>query len=82
MKSEVSYQVNFIREEDGRYTAVVPAFDGAATFGDTFEHAQEMAREMIEGFIELYEEAGRELPASDTNHTSRITLPVSHVVGA
>ena len=39
------------REEDGRYSVAVPALPGCHTWGDSKDHAVEMAREAIDLYL-------------------------------
>ena len=59
------YTVLLYREEDGRYTALIPAFGALATYGDTVEHALAMARDAIELVASSMAEDGEEVPEED-----------------
>ena len=56
------YKILLRKEEDGTYTVIVPALPGCLTFGHTVEEALEMAKEVIEGFIECMIARGEEVP--------------------
>ncbi len=58
-----SYSVILEPDPEGGYVAVVPAFPGCYSQGDTFEAALANAREAIELTIEDIEAAGE--PVSD-----------------
>jgi predicted RNase H-like HicB family nuclease len=62
MKEVKSYEVVFVREADGGYSVSVPDLPGCATEGDTFEEAQAMAKEAIEGYLETLIERGLPIP--------------------
>ena len=60
-----NYRVILRREPEGVYTAFVPAFTSCITWGETVEHALEMAKDAIEGCIEVMLEEGMEIPPDD-----------------
>ena len=45
------YTVVFEPAEEGGYVVHVPALGGAATQGETFEEAREMAKDLIAGYL-------------------------------
>ena len=51
--------------EEGKFTALIPAFGLLATYGDTVEHALEMAREAIEVATQGLIEDGEDVPDPD-----------------
>ena len=55
------------KEPEGTYTAIVPALPGCITWGENIEHAMEMAKEAIEGYIEVLKQEGEPVP--DDNET-------------
>ena len=63
----LNYRVILIPEPDGGYTVKVPAIRGCITYGDTVEEALEMAKDAIEGCIEVLVEAGERIPQDDSN---------------
>ena len=63
------------KEPEGTYTAIVPALPGCITWGETVEHAMEMAKEAIEGCIEVLKEEGEPVP--DDNETLEYSLQLS-----
>jgi predicted RNase H-like HicB family nuclease len=60
------------KEPEGSYTISVPALPGCITFGDTVEHAIQMAKEAIELYIEELRERGEYIP--DDNETLEYSL--------
>ena len=50
------------REEDGRWSAVIPALPGCATWGLTEAEALNTLREAAQAYVEVLVEEGRELP--------------------
>ncbi len=61
----LNYRIRLIREEEGGYTVIVPALPGCVTFGETLEEAIAMAKEAIEGYIEILKELGKEVPTDN-----------------
>lgn len=58
----LAYTVRLEREEDGRYNVSVPALPGCLTWGESYEHALEMAREAIEGHLLALKKLGKPIP--------------------
>ena len=61
----MTYTVVLIREEDGRYSVVVPALNNLATFGNTMPEAFRMAEEAILLYLESIQEDGEPVPPDD-----------------
>ena len=57
-----TYKILMHKEPEGTYTVSVPALPGCMTYGDTVEHAIQMAQEAIELYIEELHERGEEIP--------------------
>jgi predicted RNase H-like HicB family nuclease len=57
-----SYHVILEREEQGTYSAYVPALPGCYSQGDTLEEALQNAREAIECHIESLRKDGLPIP--------------------
>lgn len=55
------YTVFFIPDETGGYTAHIPAL-GIVTEGENFREAKDMAKDAIEGWIEVAQEIGKPVP--------------------
>jgi antitoxin HicB len=58
----VRYTVVMLRERDGRYSAVVPALPGCATWGETLPEALKMAEEAILAYRDGQEALGKLMP--------------------
>jgi len=58
-----TYSIVVLREKDGRYSVVVPALPGCATWGDALPEALRMAEEAIQAYAEGLREQGKSLPA-------------------
>jgi predicted RNase H-like HicB family nuclease len=61
MKSYV-FQAELVEEEDGRWSAGVPALPGCATWGDTKEEALRNLHDAVEAYIRDVARAGAEVP--------------------
>jgi antitoxin HicB len=59
---QLTYRILMHKEPEGSYTVSVPALPGCMTFGETVEHAIQMAKEAIELYIEELNERGEEIP--------------------
>lgn len=59
-------------EADGGFSVSVPALPGCHTQGETREEALEMARDAIEGYLEVLKAEGRSLP--EPSQIERITI--------
>ena len=60
------------KETEGNYTVSVPALPGCVTYGETPEHAIEMAKEVINLYIEELKERGEDIP--DDSNTLEYSL--------
>ena len=63
--NEFRYIAAFWEDADG-YSVIFPDIPGACTMGDNFEHAKEMAAEVLELWLEIFEEDGIEFPRART----------------
>jgi predicted RNase H-like HicB family nuclease len=62
MEPAREYEVVLSPEPEGGFSVFVPELPSVATQGDTREQALAMAREAIEGYLEVMEEEGWEVP--------------------
>jgi predicted RNase H-like HicB family nuclease len=60
-----NYTFVFNPEPEGGYTVTCPALPGLVTYGETLNEAREMARDAMEGLIEVMLDMGEALPESD-----------------
>jgi antitoxin HicB len=60
-----TYTFVFNPEPEGGYTVTCPALPGLVTYGETLEAARQMARDAMEGLIEVMLEKGEAIPESD-----------------
>ena len=58
----MTYTVVFVREEDGRYSAHVPALAGCHTWGRNLPHAARMAEDAMLCHIESLQDRGVPIP--------------------
>jgi antitoxin HicB len=63
----LNYRILLTPEPDGGYTVKVPAIRGCITYGETIEEAIAMAKDAIEGCLEVLIEEGQPIPEDDTN---------------
>jgi antitoxin HicB len=59
---QLTYKILLHKEPEGSYTVSVPALPGCMTYGDSVEHALQMAEEAIELYIAELHERGEEIP--------------------
>lgn len=62
MSESREYEVVLIPEAEGGFSVSVPALPGCHTQGETVEEAVEMAKDAIEGYIEVLKAEGRPVP--------------------
>lgn len=60
-----TYIFAFDPKPEGGYTVTCPALPGLVTYGETLPEAREMARDAMEGLIEVILERGESIPESD-----------------
>ena len=58
----MTYTVAVLHEADGRFSAIVPALPGCATWGDTFEEAIDAVGEAIGLYLDTLRDFGDPLP--------------------
>ena len=62
MQKIAKYYAMFDPAEEGGYNVFFPDFPGCVTFGRTFEEAHEMAREVLDLWIEDLRDRNLEIP--------------------
>ena len=70
-----TFRIVLRKEPEGTYTALVPSLPGCITWGNNVEHALEMAKEAIEGYIAVLIEEGELVP--DDNETLEYSLQLT-----
>ncbi len=77
VRKVLKYIVVFEPAEEGGYVVTVPALPGCVTQGETFEEACEMAKDAIQGYLEVLKEDGDEIPIEPEGVVvSEVTVPV------
>jgi predicted RNase H-like HicB family nuclease len=75
MKSYI-FQVEIEQEEDGRWSADIPALPGCAAWGYSQEEALEAIQDTAKAYLEVLFEDGRPLPKEAEKTTQVIEAPV------
>lgn len=70
-----TYRIFLTQEPEGGYTATVPSLPGCITYGNNVNHAIDMAKEAIEGYLEVLKEQGEEIP--DDSHSLEYSLTLT-----
>jgi predicted RNase H-like HicB family nuclease len=68
------FNIRLIPEDDGRWTAEVPALPGCATWGSTRDQAIERITEAIELYLEVLIEEGKQVPDDDREDYARVDV--------
>jgi predicted RNase H-like HicB family nuclease len=63
---ERTYTFVFDPDPDGGFVVTCPALPGLVTWGATLEEARAMARDAMEGYIDVLIEDGEAVPESDS----------------
>jgi len=58
----LSYPAVFESDKAGLVDVSFPDFPGCVTFGENFEHAKKMAKEVLELWIEVLESQNKKIP--------------------
>ncbi|MDH3600476.1 MAG: type II toxin-antitoxin system HicB family antitoxin [Candidatus Tectomicrobia bacterium] len=77
MRSYV-FQIDLIEEDDGRWSAVVPALPGCAAWGHTKDEALKAIQDATEAYIEDMIEAGDALPTEGVLTVDAPVVTVTH----
>jgi antitoxin HicB len=71
----ITYRVLLAEEPEGGFTVTVPSLPGCVTYGENISEALTMAKEAIEGYIEVLKEQG--LPIPDDSRTLEYSLTLT-----
>jgi antitoxin HicB len=71
----MTYRVLLSEETEGGFTVSVPSLPGCITYGENISEALAMAKEAIEGYIEVLKEQG--LPVPDDSKTLEYSLTLA-----
>ena len=69
-----TFRILLTQEPEGGYTANIPSLPGCITYGDNIDHAIEMAKEAIEGYLIVLKEQGDEIPDDSNTLEYSLTL--------
>jgi antitoxin HicB len=69
-----TYRLILTAEPDGGFTVSIPALPGCITHGDSLEHALQMGKEAIEGYILLLKEMGEDIPDDSNTFEYSLTM--------
>ena len=64
METHQQFAIDYFQDEDGKFTARVPAIPGCVAWGDTLEDTHQAAIESIESCLEAREMVGAPIPDS------------------
>lgn len=67
IKQIYNFTAIFEPAEEGGYVVYIPALPGCMTQGETFEEAEMMAKDAIEGYLETLKELKEEIPTESDN---------------
>lgn len=73
----LTYNVQLRKEDEGGYTAIVPALPGCITYGETVDEAIEMVKEAVELYIDELIDRGESI--SDDSQTLELSIHVEAV---
>ena len=74
------FKVEVEQEEDGRWSADIPAFPGCAAWGYSREEALEAIQDTAQAYLEVLLEDGRPLPKEGEDDTQVIEAPMVAVI--
>lgn len=66
MQTHQQFAIDYFQDEEGKFTARVPAIPGCVAWGDTLEDAHRAAVEAVESCLEAREEVGA--PIGDSHY--------------
>ncbi len=73
-----NYTVIFEPAKEGGYTVYAPALQGCITQGDTFEEAETMIKDAIQGYLKVVKDLKEEIPIeSEKTIISRVPIKLS-----
>ncbi len=70
-----TFKILINKEPEGQYTASVPTLPGCITYGESVEHAIEMAKEAISLYVEELMDRGETIP--NDNETLEYSLNIA-----
>ena len=77
MKTKYAYPAQFLNEENGSISVFFPDLQGCCTGGyDTLEESVILAKDALEGYIEILLENGESLPAPSDYNDIKIPIEI------
>ncbi|OFY69749.1 MAG: antitoxin HicB [Bacteroidetes bacterium RIFCSPLOWO2_12_FULL_37_12] len=70
----LTYRILLNEEPEGGFTVIVPSLPGCITYGEDLQNAMDMAKEAIEGYIEVLKEQGEPIPDDSKTFEYSLTL--------
>lgn len=80
-KKILEYTAVFEMEKDGRYSVSFPALPGCVTFGNDLDHAQEMAQDALELWLEHLLDSKEPIPVEKSKtktYVSRMKVALAN----
>lgn len=74
MQKSLTYKIILHEEPEGGFTVTVPSLPGCVTYGEDLHQAMDMAKEAIEGYVEILKEQGDNIPDDTNTFESAITI--------
>lgn len=71
------FDIELEEEEDGRWSAVIPALPGCAVWGSTREEALRALQDGAQIYVEDMLEAGEEIPTKDVESRPRPAIAIN-----
>jgi antitoxin HicB len=71
-----TYRIILTQEPEGGFTVTIPTLPGCITYGDNINHAMDMAKEAIEGYLEVLKEQNKDIP--DDSRSLEYSLTIAH----
>ncbi|MFA5129904.1 MAG: type II toxin-antitoxin system HicB family antitoxin [Patescibacteria group bacterium] len=71
---ERQFTMLFQSEPEGGYTVIIPSLPGCVTYGKTLQHAQRMAMEAIELYLESIAKHGDHIPSDGPVFVSSVRV--------
>ena len=75
-KKVMSFTVVFEKAVEGGYIVTVPILPGCMTQGETFEEAEEMVKDAIQGYCESLTKHGEPIPEENEEFIGKVSVPV------
>src|SRR5580704_11630379 len=77
-KERYRYNIVFLPEPEGGFTAIVSALPGCVTYGRTLPEARKMAKDAISGYIKSLRKHKEPVPTDDETLVASLDLEYSY----